>query len=905
MGLGKRSANLSYENENIMNSESQNKQLLIIDGYGFVFRAYHVQPPLMSPDGQPVGAIYGFTSMLLKIINDFRPEYAVVVLDSKGKNFRHDLFKEYKAHRPPAPEELLSQLPIVQSAAEALNFCVLSKEGFEADDIIATLAKNCTDDNVKAVIVSSDKDLLQLMDDGVKIYDPVKSKFVHQEDVLAKFGVLPNKVREVQALVGDASDNIPGVKGIGPKTASELINNFGDLAGIYNCIDQVKNNRQRDLLLNYKAQAFLSWQLVGLDQNVEVPYNLNLFALTGKQESKIIEFIAKYGFKSLNKRIETLFNIKIENKVNIEIPKELTLQEFQPKKIAINSAQSLSELKNKIERFGLVAVTLEENDSHITVSISLENQIYLLNYNPHKSTYAVDLFSYAKNDSTVLDHNNFIDELFANYSIKKITANLKNLYKNFSGPLNSFEDLNLMDYCLSAGSKEKSIHEIINYYAEKNIDKSLPDISLSQYFLECYSEMQKQLFRQKTLHLYKTIDLPLCRILHNMEAYGIKIDITCLQKLSTEFQKEIEMIEKEIFSYCGQEFNIASPKQLGGILFDKLQLPFSKISGKSKTYGTGVEILEKLSDEGYEIADLILKYRHLTKLKNTYTDALPKQVDPITSRLHTTFLQTSTTTGRLSSNNPNVQNIPIRTPEGNNIRAAFIAPAGYKLISADYSQIELRILSHVANIQALKEAFTKGEDIHKQTASQIFGVEMDKVTPELRRNAKAINFGIIYGISSFGLAKNLNITKKAAADYIAKYFQEYPGIEKYMADTINFARQNLYVENLLGRRCYIPMINNKNHSLRSFAERAAINAPMQSLTADIAKMAMIAIDRKLQANLLKTTMTLQIHDELVFEAPLSEVESVTKLIKSTMENIIALDVPIKVDISHGDNWQEI
>ena len=289
MGLGKRSANLSYENENIMNSESQNKQLLIIDGYGFVFRAYHVQPPLMSPDGQPVGAIYGFTSMLLKIINDFRPEYAVVVLDSKGKNFRHDLFKEYKAHRPPAPEELLSQLPIVQSAAEALNFCVLSKEGFEADDIIATLAKNCTDDNVEAVIVSSDKDLLQLMDNGIKIYDPVKSKFVLQEDVLAKFGVLPNKVREVQALVGDASDNIPGVKGIGPKTASELINNFGDLAGIYNCIDQVKNNRQRDLLLNYKAQAFLSWQLVGLDQNVEVPYNLNLFALTGKQESKIIE----------------------------------------------------------------------------------------------------------------------------------------------------------------------------------------------------------------------------------------------------------------------------------------------------------------------------------------------------------------------------------------------------------------------------------------------------------------------------------------------------------------------------------------------------------------------------------------------------------------------------------------
>lgn len=888
-----------------MNGTSQNKQLLIIDGYGFVFRAYHVQPPLISPDGEPVGAIYGFTSMLLKIINDFRPEHAVVVLDSKGKNFRHDLFKEYKAHRPPAPEELLFQLPIVQKASEALNFCVLSKEGFEADDIIATLAKNCTDNNIEAIIVSSDKDLLQLMDNRIKIYDPVKSKFILQEDVLTKFGVLPSKVREVQALIGDASDNIPGVKGIGPKTASELINNFGDLVGIYNCIDQIKNNRQKDLLLKYRSEAFLSWQLVGLDQNVDIPCNLNLFAWEGKQESKIIEFITKYGFKSLNRRIETLFNIKIENIINIKIPQGLSPKDPQLEKIVVSSNQSLSELKSKIERSGVIAITLEKNDSHITISLALKNQIYLLKYNSHKSPYPADLFSYANNDSTIVDHNNFIEELFASFSIKKITYDLKSLYKNFSSPLNGFEDLNLMDYCLSAGNKAKSIHEIINYYTDKNIDNSLPDISLSQYFFECYSEIQKQLFQQKTLHLYQTIDLPLCRILHNMEVYGIKIDTTCLQKLSAEFQKEIQILEKDIFLYCGQQFNIASPKQLGEILFEKLQLPFSKILGKSKTYGTGIEVLEKLSEEGYEIANLILKYRHLTKLKNTYTDALPKQADPITSRVHTTFLQTSTTTGRLSSNNPNVQNIPIRTPEGNNIRAAFIAPAGYKLISADYSQIELRILSHVANIQALKEAFIKGEDIHKQTASQIFGVEMDKVTPELRRNAKAINFGIIYGISSFGLAKNLNIPKKAAADYIAKYFQEYPGIEKYMVETINFARQNLYVENLLGRRCYVPTINNKNHSLRSFAERAAINAPMQSLTADIAKMAMIAIEEKLKATLLKTTMILQIHDELVFEAPIAEVELVTKLIKTTMENIITLNVPIKVDISHGDNWQEI
>ena len=888
-----------------MDKVPKNKPLLIIDGYGFVFRAYHVQPPLTSPEGQPVGAIYGFTSMLLKLINDFKPEYAVVVLDSKGKNFRHDLFKEYKANRPPAPDDLISQLQIVQKAAEALNFCVLAKDGFEADDIIATIAKNTTFQGQEAIIISSDKDLLQLMDDKIRIYDPAKSKFISADDVLAKFGVLPNKLREVQALMGDSSDNIPGVKGIGPKTASELINNFGDLEGVYASLDKIKSLRQQELLINYKTQAFLSWQLVGLDTQVDVPKNLDVFAWLNNEEWKIVEFITKYGFRSLGKRIENLFNIKIEQHVEQIIKPSLKVDYSQSKRIIINSNDSLSELQDKIEDTGAIGISLEQRDTHIVVSIALKNQMYLLSYNQQKLAYTVDLFSYANKDSLPIYYNEFIDKLFASFSVKKITSDLKNLYKNFIGPLNSFEDLNLMDYCLSAGNKTKSIEEIINYYTTNNVDSTLSTIDLSQYFSDCYEAMKTELFNQKTLHLYQTIDLPLCRILHCMEVDGIKINIPYLQKLSTEFQKEIELLEKEIFKFCGEEFNVSSPKQLGQILFEKLKLPFSKISGKSKSYGTGVEILEKLSEDGYGIADLLLKYRHLTKLKNTYTDTLPKQADPRAARIHTTFLQTSTTTGRLSSNNPNVQNIPIRTKEGNNIRAAFVASSGYKLISADYSQIELRILSHVANIKALKEAFIKGEDIHKQTASQIFAIKLDEVTPELRRNAKAINFGIIYGISSFGLAKNLNITRKSATDYIAKYFQEYPGIEKYMADTINFARQNLYVENLLGRRCYIPMINNKNHALRSFAERAAINAPMQSLTADIAKMAMVVIDKKLQAESFKTKMILQIHDELVFEAPLSEVETVAKLVKSTMENIITLEIPTVVDVSCGDNWQEI
>jgi DNA polymerase-1 len=389
-----------------------------------------------------------------------------------------------------------------------------------------------------------------------------------------------------------------------------------------------------------------------------------------------------------------------------------------------------------------------------------------------------------------------------------------------------------------------------------------------------------------------------------MEAYGIKIDITCLQKLSTEFQKEIEMLEKEIFSYCGQEFNIASPKQLGGILFDKLQLPFSKISGKSKTYGTGVEILEKLSDEGYEIADLILKYRHLTKLKNTYTDALPKQVDPITSRLHTTFLQTSTTTGRLSSNNPNVQNIPIRTPEGNNIRAAFIAPTGYKLISADYSQIELRILSHVANIQALKEAFIKGEDIHKQTASQIFGVEMDKVTPELRRNAKAINFGIIYGVSAFGLAAQLAISRTEAKEIIDQYFVEFPKVKTFMDQSITDARENGYVETVLGRRRYLRDILSANMNERGFAERNAINAPIQGSAADMIKVAMIQIQDFIERENLKSKMILTVHDELVFDAHKDEVDYLKVQINKIMCEAMDLGVAMETGIGVGENWLE-
>lgn len=875
-------------------ADSSRAPLLIIDGYGFIFRAYHVQPPLTSPDGQPVGAIYGFASMLLKLINDFKPEYAVVVLDSKGKNHRHHLYEAYKANRPPAPDDLVVQLAIVDSAAKALNFSVIAKEGFEADDIIATIATRCQADKRDAVIISSDKDLLQLMSDHVKIYDPVKAKLITENDVLAKFGVLPNKVREVQALIGDSSDNIPGVRGIGPKTASELINNFGDVSSIYNAIEQVKSSRQKQLLMENKSMALISWELVGLKNNINLDIDLEAFIWQRPPKEQIAEFLLKFGFRSLVKRAEALFNITLGHD-NIRAQQ----QEPLPSTIVevIDNEVKLAELKKNIETFGVIGVDFTEDEQETAVIFSVGDGLHSLNYHYERER---DLFSFS-NKSASAPHNDFIDSVFADPAIQKITTNLKRFYKNFSGGLNAFDDLLLMDYCLSAGKPLKSAVEVINYYLQQDLEN---EKLLVAFYSKCFLILQNELFRQKTLHLYKTIDLPLSYILNRMENKGIKIDVQYLKKLSEEFAVYVKRLETEIIAIAGEEFNVASPKQLGDILFNKLKLPFAKISAKSKTFNTSAEVLEKLAENGHKIAELLLNYRHLTKLRNTYTDTLPKQADP-SGRVHTTFLQSSTTTGRLSSQDPNLQNIPARTAEGAKIRAAFVAATGHKLISADYSQIELRILCHMAKIAPLKEAFAAGEDIHKKTASQIFGIPLVEVTDELRRNAKAINFGIIYGISAFGLAKNLNISKAEAADYIARYFKEYPGIQKYMQETINFAKEKYYVENLLGRRCYLPTINHNNSALRAFAERAAINAPMQSLTADIAKMAMVAIDKKLEQGNHKTKMLLQIHDELLFEAPASEVEEISKLIKTTMENIMQLDVPLKVDLSVGNNWQEL
>jgi DNA polymerase-1 len=858
-----------------------------------------VQPSLSSPTGMPVGALYGFTSMLLKLISEFKPEHAVIVLDHGSKTFRHDLYKDYKANRPPVPEDLIVQLKLIKEAASALNFQTIEKEGFEADDIIATIARLAVESKEEAIVVSSDKDLLSLMCDYIKIYDPVKSKYISREDVKLKFGVEPDKIREVQALIGDASDNVPGVAGIGPKTAADLINQFGTTRELLNSLDQVKSNRQKELLTQGKDNALLSWQLVGLDQNVELDAGLDSLAWSPPDSEKISSFLNRFGFKSLHKRVSKLFDITLlEEVTQIAASKELTVKE-------VESSGDLSEIEKQVERSGVVAINIagEGRERKIVIAPS-GSLIYLIKGKQEDEAH--DLFSFSKSGSVDNGHFDWLKQILADKSIKKITYNLKNIFKYFDSPIGSCEDLQIMDYCLWAGEKDRTIFKIIKHYLPDKGDDYVPsDILITADFISCYNSLINELFKAGTLYLYRDIDLPLCHILEEMEKAGIKIDIKVLNKLSDNFSHIIKELEKTIFTITGSEFNISSPKQLGEVLFGKMKLPFSKIGGKGGAFVTKVEVLEKLSEEGYQIADLLLKYRHLTKLKGTYTDTLPLLADPVTSRIHTTFLQTSTTTGRLSSHNPNVQNIPIRTEEGNMIRTAFVAETGHKLISADYSQIELRILSHVANIESLKNSFARGEDIHAHTAGQIFKVAGDKITPEQRRGAKAINFGIIYGISAFGLAKQLNITNKEAADYIEEYFRTYPGIKEYMEKVKEFARLHGYAENLLGRRCYVPTINSKNNNLRSFAERAAINAPLQSLAADIVKIAMIKVHKALTLKQFKTKMILQIHDELIFEAPEDEIQTVVPLIKKIMESAYILDVPMVVDINSGDNWRQI
>ncbi|BDG75851.1 MULTISPECIES: DNA polymerase I [Wolbachia] len=836
------------------------KTFTIIDGYGFLFRAYYVLHHLTTTAGIPVGAVYGFLNMVLKYIS--HSDYLTIALDSGKKNFRHSLYSEYKANRVTPPEDLIPQFTILREAVEAFNFSYEEIEGYEADDIIATLAaKYANHEDFKVVVVSSDKDLFQLLNYNILIFDPIKNIYVDEKQVIEKFGVNSNKLLDLFSLTGDASDNIPGVPGIGPKTAAKLLDEFDSLDNIIENINNIEQTRVRNILTEHKEKALISRELLSLCKKVDLQHDIVKYEVHPPNMEKLLSFLKKYEFNSLIGKVEKLFSYSGSS------TKEKT--EY--------SSEELEKFLEYCRYEGKIAIHCHfENNAlnEISLSCSEDNIFYI-------------------DQSCLQDALTIINStLFSNGVLKIIhdIRKIREIFPTIERVLDSIDDLMIMSYSFDTGKHDHSIPNIVAHNLSENVENFS-----AKTLMAIHEKLTQRLFQEKLFTIYERFDRPLMKVVFDMEKNGILLNIQKLQELSDKFEQLIAVLENDIHNLAGEKFNIASPKQLSDVLFNKMELSKKKKS-KSGSYSTNYEVLEALEEEGVEIASKILNWRHLSKLKGTYTDALIKQVDPIDGRIHTSFSTTVTATGRLSSSNPNLQNIPIRSEEGNFIRQAFIAPKGCKIISADYSQIELKLLAHVANVTAFKEAFANRQDIHDITARQVFGVQ--EIDEQLRRKAKTINFGIIYGISPFGLAKRLGITFQEAAEYINYYFSCYPEIKVYMEKAVSIARNHGYVETLFGRRCFVRDINNKIPYLRQFAERAAINAPLQGTAADIIKRAMIRLFDQLKSG----KIILQVHDELLVEVEESRVQETAKLMKDIMENAVEISIPLEVEIKISDNW---
>ena len=898
------------------------KNLFLIDGSGFIFRAFYALPPLTNPQGIPINAVYGYCNMILNIYEKFKPEQIIVVFDTKKKTFRSDIYKEYKSNRTDPPEELIPQFPIIRDATDALQIPRLEMDGYEADDIIATYTKQAEEKGVSVTIISSDKDLMQLVNKNTKMYDSMKDKFIGVKEVKEKFGVEPSKIIDVQALAGDRIDNIPGVSGIGVKTAAELINNFNSLENVLAKVNEIKQPKRRQILIDEKDKALISKKLVTLKCNVDIKkkYDSNLFQ--GINQKTALKFFEKHGFKNLISR----FTRKKNDSTNQSLKKK-------QKYFVIQSLKDLINLEKKIQKNKLVSIDTETSSLNanlaelvgISLSVNEKEAFYL----PLK--HSLDTNNNFKN----LDLQKvfpILKKILEDDSIIKIGHNIKYdkiIFSRIGINLNPVDDTMLLSYVLDTGKFRHNLDDLakiyFNYETIKYKDvvgvgkkeKKFNEVNIKDAYiyaaedaditLRLYKILKKRIISEKLLSVYEYIEKPLINVLAEIEKKGIKVDIKKLKDLSFAFQKKLSKIEKEIFKLSSIEFNIASPKQLGEILFNKLGLEGKK-KGKSGAYSTSVDVLENLSYQGHKIAEFLLEWRQISKLLNTYTYSLINEVNKKTLRIHTSYSMAATNTGRLSSTDPNLQNIPIRTEEGKKIRNAFISDKGFKLVSLDYSQIELRLLAHIGKVEDLKKAFDKNIDIHKKTASQIFNVELKDVNDDLRRKAKTINYGIIYGISAFGLAKQLNIQRSEADLIIKEYFKNYKGILNYINETTDFCKKNGFVKTLFGRECYIEGINNKNSSFRNFAIRAAVNAPIQGSAADIIKKAMINIYKFLEEKKTKSKMILQVHDELLFEMCESEINYLSMDIKKIMENStlpeIKLDIPLIVNIGQGSNWAE-
>jgi DNA polymerase-1 len=923
------------------------RHVYLIDGSGFIFRAYYgIKAGMTRPDGTPVNAVFGFTRMLMKLIEDTDADHIAVVFDRARKTFRSDIYPEYKANRDAPPDDLIPQFDLVREATRALNVAAVDMDGFEADDLIATYTRQARDLGADVTIVSSDKDMMQLVGPGVTMFDAMKNKRIGVDEVVEKFGVGPDRVIDVQALAGDASDNVPGVRGIGIKTAALLVNEYGDLDAVLERANEVKQPKRRESLINEADQARLSRRLVTLKNDVPVECALSEFAVRETEGETLMAFLAEQGFKSMIKSAEARFGIAAPEGME---PAAGAASASAPEK-NVDAQYELVQSKAALEgwiaeavRAGVVAVDTETTSLDASraelVGVSLSVTPGRACYIPlgHKQPAAQGSLDLGGGDGGGSDAPEQIplDEAIAllkpmleDPSVLKIGQNIKydmTVLSRHGVTIAPIDDTMLISYVLAGGLHSHGMdnlalkhldHETIKYgdvtgtgkakvtfdYVplDKALDYAAEDADIT---LRLHRVLKPQLARDHMVTVYETLERPLVPILYDMERRGIKVDGQELKRLSDDFGARLAVLEVDIHALAGREFNVASPKQLGEILFDEMGLPGGK-KGKTGAYATGVEVLEGLADEGNDLPARVLDWRKLAKLKSTYSDALMEQTNPQTGRVHTSYSQAGVSTGRLASSKPNLQNIPVRTEEGRKIRKAFIAEEGMVLLSADYSQIELRLLAHVAGIDALKDAFHAGQDIHALTASQVFGVPVEGMDSGVRRQAKAINFGIIYGISAFGLARQLGIGNGEAKDYIDAYFEQYPGIRDYMDRTKEEARRQGFVTTLFGRKCHIKSINDKNPNQRGLGERAAINAPIQGGAADIIKRAMIRLPEALADAGLAAQMLLQVHDELIFEVPSSECDATIEVVRRVMSGAAHLDVPLVVDTGVGDNWDE-
>jgi len=909
----------------------------LIDGSGYIFRAYYALPPLTrKSDGLPVGAVSGFCSMLFKLLEDSKsnenlqkPTHFAVIFDAARKTFRNEIYSDYKANRSEAPDDLAPQFEYIRKSVIAFNLPSVDLPNYEADDLIATYAEQILAKGAKVTIVSSDKDLMQLYKKNVRLFDPMKNKFITPEDIVAKFGVGPEKVIDVQSLAGDSSDNVPGVPGIGVKTAAELINKYGTLEKLLDNAKEIKQNKRRETLIENKDKAIISKKLVTLMKDAPAERKIEEFKLKEIDKNKLYKFLREMEFNRLLSSVISAYGEPELGETATEVKLEKKQQNVNKKNYhLITSEKEIDEWINEAEEAGELAIDTETSslDAHQAdlVGISLSTKIGKACYIPigHK-------FKGCLKKEVVIKK---LKPLLEDKSVKKIGQNIKFdfiiLFKQGIN-MNSMEDTMLMSYVLDAGKNRHNMdtlseihlgHKTISFkeivgtgkkeinFSDVELDKAMEyaaeDADITYRLYKIFS---KNLKSEKLTNIYEIFEKPLIKILAFMEIEGIKVDNKFLKVLSEKFEKKINKLEKEVFKISKKEFNIASPKQLGEIIYNDLKIAVLKKTRKG-SFATNASVLEDLAFKGHKFPQLILDWRQISKLKNTYSDALPEHINPTTKRVHTSFLLAATTTGRLASSDPNLQNIPIKSEDGNDIRKAFIAEKGYTLISADYNQIEMRILADLADVKELKKAFKNNEDVHTLTASQVFNVELKKVNQDMRRKAKAINFGIIYGISQYGLAKQINVSNHEADEFLNAYFSRFPEIKTYMDNTIKFCRKSGYVNNIFGRRSHFNGINDKNFNVRNFQERASINAPIQGSASEIMRLAMIRLDKKFESLKNNTSkILLQIHDELIFEVPEKEVKNITKIIKEEMTSVTESDLhsfstPLTVDVNTGDNW---